>query len=216
MRKIPLAALAGINLFLGLALNPPAVLAASFSDVPQSDPNYTAIESLKELDIIKGYGDGNIRPLQPVNRAEALKPVLFRAQRALRHGFSDVGIGEWFSGYVMYGVMKGIVSGNPDGTFAPARTVNRAEYLKMLLKAYGADLEPFRNPATPVSADSSTSDWYTPYFGYAKSIGIISPDLFNNLSPRKNQPQRALEILYKMYIHKTAPEPENANFMNPN
>jgi len=46
--------------------------------------------------------------------------------------FPDVNPNHWFYPYVVEIKDWGIVSGNDDGTFAPARNINRAEFSKML------------------------------------------------------------------------------------
>jgi hypothetical protein len=53
---------------------------------------------------------------------------------------------------------KGIVKGNPDGTFNPGGTINRAELLTLLYRAAG------KTPKTPTSAcfkDVSADAWYS-------------------------------------------------------
>lgn len=47
--------------------------------------------------------------------------------------FPDVDLTDWFYPYVNEIKDWGIVSGNDDGTFAPARNINRAEFSKMLV-----------------------------------------------------------------------------------
>jgi hypothetical protein len=46
--------------------------------------------------------------------------------------FPDVGTNQWFFPYVAKIKDWGIVNGNDDGTFAPSRNINRAEFSKML------------------------------------------------------------------------------------
>ncbi len=47
--------------------------------------------------------------------------------------FPDVQLDDWFAEYVLEIKDWGVVSGNDDGTFAPARNINRAEFSKMLV-----------------------------------------------------------------------------------
>lgn len=47
-------------------------------------------------------------------------------------GFPDVKEGDWFYPYVMEIKDWGIVKGNDDGTYAPGRNINRAEFSKMI------------------------------------------------------------------------------------
>jgi hypothetical protein len=187
-------------------------LAASFTDVPETNNYYAAIENLKALKIINGYADGTFKPAQSVNRAEALKMVMNAGNILVpkglyASGFKDVGLGEWYAGYVMYGTMNGIVKGNPDGTFAPTRTVNKAEYLKMLLITFKTDLSAHQNISGKISSDTSPGDWFIPYLSYAKTVGIIYPDLNNRLDPAKKLNRgECADILYKMYVLKNGGE----------
>lgn len=189
------------------------IYAATFSDVPSTNPYYAPIESLKNLGVVKGYGDGTFKPGQTVNRAEALKMVLLTAGVKVSPGlyqtdFPDVKLGDWFSGYVFYGQASKIVNGNPDGTFAPDRQVNKAEFLKMGEQAFLVDLTSYKTVQFALSRDIvNVSGWFVPYFNYAKSVGIIAPDISNNLEPSRFLTRgECAEILYKMYILKNGGE----------
>ncbi len=48
--------------------------------------------------------------------------------------FPDVKPGQWFYEYIMEIKNWGVVDGNDDGTFAPERNINRAEFSKMLVR----------------------------------------------------------------------------------
>lgn len=187
----------------------PALRAASFSDIPAGHPFYAAIESLKNLGVVKGYTDGTFRPDQAVNRAEALKMVLLTAQIQIFPGlyqtdFPDVALSDWFSGYVFYGQNLKVINGNPDGTFAPARQVNKAEFLKMAVLTFGIDISPYKTVQFALARDIvNVSEWYVPYFNYAKTAGIVLPTIENLLEPGKDLTRaECAEILYKMYILK--------------
>lgn len=187
----------------------PTALAASFSDVPSTNPYYPAIESMKNLGVVKGYTDGTFKPDQPVNRAEALKMVLVAGGQKVTPGlymtgFPDVKLSDWFSGYVFTGQNLQIVKGNPDGTFAPARQVNKAEFLKMSEESFQTDLTSYKTVQGTLAHDvTNVSDWFVPYLNYAKSMGIIYPTLDNNLEPGNFLTRaQCAEILYKMFIIK--------------
>jgi len=184
----------------------PLVFAASFRDVPATHPQYAAIESLKNLGIVNGYSDGNFGPNGAVNRVEALSMILKSAaieipEASGASGFSDVAVGDWFLKIVLKAKAIGIVNGNPDGSFAPARQVNKAEFLKMLLQSFKKDLSQHQNLSSGVSADSKAGDWYLPYLSYAKLLGIIQPTLDNRLEPNKALTRaECAEIIYKLLI----------------
>lgn len=57
-----------------------------------------------------------------------ITPVIFASTLA----FPDVKSGDWFYSYVDEIKNWGIVSGNSDGTYAPSRNINRAEFAKII------------------------------------------------------------------------------------
>lgn len=74
--------------------------------------------------------------------------------------FSDVPEGHAFRDDVEYLVRAGVVHGNPDGKFYPDRTVNRAEFLKMVYLAAG------RTPKAIYAgcfSDVQRGSWYESY-----------------------------------------------------
>lgn len=68
-----------------------------------------------------------------------------------------------------------IVKGYPDGTFKPERSINRAEFVKVVLGALPdfsqTELE---NCKISSFSDVETKQWYAPYICYAKEKGLIS------------------------------------------
>jgi len=65
-----------------------------------------------------------------------------------------------------------IISGYPDNSFQPDRTVNRAELLKIIIEAvYEDEFESFENSIC--FADVPAGEWYTKYVCFAKSEGIV-------------------------------------------
>jgi hypothetical protein len=65
--------------------------------------------------------------------------------------------------------LRGIISGYPDGTFRPQRSVNRAEWLKMLIPAFRFDAE--QKPESCFS-DVST-EWFSPFVCAAKRLAWV-------------------------------------------
>ena len=195
----------GIIAAFGIFLFTP-FCAAAYSDVANLHENYVAITYLSEEGIVKGYNDGTFKPEQLVNRAEALKIILEgsgieTSAEVQTIPYSDVKAGEWYAQYVMGATTLGIVSGNPDGTFAPARNVARAEFMKMILltNAFKADKWLDQKIFNDVPADA----WFTPYMNYAGSAGLITPDASGNLNPGKELSRgEVAEIMYIMTIIK--------------
>ena len=62
----------------------------------------------------------------------------------------------------------GVVSGYPDGSFKPSASVNRAEFLKMVMGATG------RSSGTGVNCFNDVrSEWFAKYVCVAKSAGLV-------------------------------------------
>ena len=187
-------------------LAPFCTLAASFSDVRSTHPDYQAIEFLKSEGTITGYKDGTFRPDQLVSRAEAVKMILSAKKITLikvtSSSFKDVKITDWFTGYIETAKSIKIVTGNPDGYFAPGRSVNKVEFLKMLLLAYDLKFLNYQTPSRPLYKDTiDTSAWYTPYLDFAKNVNIITPDSEGRITPSKNLTRAEVaEIIYKLQM----------------
>jgi len=99
--------------------------------------------------------------------------------------FTDVPAGEWFARFVAKAKEMGIVKGNDvDGTFAPGRQVNKAEFIKMLLMANQINTDALKGQETGV-ADVAKDAWFAPYMMYAAGLGIITKTADNKLEPEK-------------------------------
>jgi N-acetylmuramoyl-L-alanine amidase len=87
--------------------------------------------------LVSGYPDHTFRPQQAVTRQEAaclLAPLLKLQDGALR--FTDIRqIAAWAKSSVSQLAVGGIITGYPDGTFRPAKTINRAEAVAIIDKA---------------------------------------------------------------------------------
>ena len=66
------------------------------------------------------------------------------------------------------------VGGYPDGTFQPAKSVNRAEFTKIIVGAKGMSAGELAQYADNCFPDVRESDWFSAYVCYAKSEGIIN------------------------------------------
>lgn len=85
--------------------------------------------------------------------------------------FSDVSSSHPYIAAIRWGKESGVLSGYPDGTFQPNRTVNRAEFLKIVLAAEGDDVASASDPTG--FRDVNENAWYAPYIRYAKQQGIV-------------------------------------------
>ncbi len=87
--------------------------------------------------------------------------------------FSDVP--ETHENYAAIESLKnlGIVNGNPDGTFRPEDSVNRAAALKMILLSAKIEINEEEELKETGFPDVNTSDWFARYTKKAKEIGIV-------------------------------------------
>jgi len=135
---------------------------ASFPDTTNHTYS-TAIDWIQADGLIGGYPDGTYKPDQTIIRAEFTKIVVEATVGGTKTGsncFPDV-TDQWFAPYVCTAKEYAIVGGNSDGTFTPAREVNYAEALKIVLEAYSIPL-----PTT------TPEQWYSHYIDYASGAGL--------------------------------------------
>lgn len=153
-----------------------------FTDVDTAHPNAKAIKYLKENEIVGGYDDGSFQPDKTVNRVEALKMLILGfgiiIEPKLDLGFTDTSNQQWYSDFVGTAMNRGIAGGYPDNTFRPGNTINRAEYLKILLGS--ASIAPDSVTDAPYS-DVSADAWFSAYAAYSKVKNIfpLAGDVFN-------------------------------------
>jgi hypothetical protein len=172
--------------------------------VKNTHSNYVAIKHLSTTGVIKGYADGTFKPDKIVNRAEALKIILegagvSMAEAGTEAPFTDVPADQWFAPYVSQAKKLQIVSGNPDGSFAPSSTVQRAAFLKMLLETNKFKKEKWANQQ--FYNDIGQNEWYNPYMNYAGKSGLLLADQKNNLYPNTELTRSEVaEIMYLMQV----------------
>jgi len=183
---------------------PCILFAQTFTDVSIDNDNYEAIEYFYQQDVIQGYDDHTFHPDQKVNRVEALKIILLGSkinisEKNIVNIFDDVLGDEWYAEYVYQAKILGIVKGNTDGTFAPERTVNYAEALKMVLMTNSVNL-PLSIEEDPFS-DVMKDEWYARYFDYAKHHNIININSNDAVFPaRKLTRGDIISLMYKVYL----------------
>lgn len=134
MKKRILTWLLAISM-LGSLLTVPAGAAAvtKFSDVSDSY-TATAVESLRLMGVLDGYGDGTFRPDTVLNRAQFCKMAVYAMDGSGELGrystvtiFPDVKPSHWASAYINMASKKGIISGFADGKFKPSQTVTAGQ-----------------------------------------------------------------------------------------
>jgi len=90
-------------------------------------------------------------------------------------GFSDAKAASQYCAAIKWVSENGIFSGYSDGTFKPFQTINRAELLKVVIEAFGLNLEA-DDGTTLGFKDIEKGAWYMKYIKTAKNKGIFSGD----------------------------------------
>lgn len=159
-------------------LVPPAgTFAVELFDI-QDHWAFEPINELASRGILSGYGNGDFRPDQSMTRAELVK-VAVRAMElpvpievdARDLEFADITDEDWFLPYVYAAVQEGLVEGRI--RFRPHDLVNRAEALKILLLASGANLDQIPSGFVLPFADVARDAWYRPHVKYAYFLGVV-------------------------------------------
>lgn len=182
------------------------VLSAMFTDVVATAPYFNALGFLKEHSVIGGYPDGSFKPDVVVSRVEALKFILKGANLSLLNvnklPFNDASVAEWYADYVATAYDKNIVDGYPDLSFKPAKTVNKVEFLKMLLLATNTKVNPF--VTRDVYKDVPKDAWFAAYVKTAKNLNIIDVH-GSSFNPEDGMTRREVaETIYRMILLKAS------------
>ena len=155
-------------------------------DVNKNIPEGKAAKYLYDKSIISGRPDGSFDGSATVTRAEIAKFLLLAkggsVNGARTAGFSDLESGAWYLDYINSASELEIVSGYPDGTYKPGKTVNTAEFLKMLTLSLNLE-----EGLEHRYSDVNDSDWFNKYVGVASNL-----KLFPNRNDSELQPAREM------------------------
>lgn len=103
-----------------------------YSDVNKDDWYASAITIMTELNIVKGYEDGSFKPNDPITRAEfATMASQFDKLSGGSLNFTDVKTSHWAYSYIASAYNKGWISGYPDGSFRPEKSISREEVVSI-------------------------------------------------------------------------------------
>ncbi|MBE6030351.1 MAG: S-layer homology domain-containing protein [Clostridiales bacterium] len=150
----------------------------------------TTISDIASEESSKGYSgtaDNNsgITAKEDVTPA---KPQQSATSNSVIKSFSDVSAKHWAYSAVMNMVKKGMLEGttkpvNGVGTFSPDKTMNRAEFVTVVVRYLYAD---------EVSQQPKGDYWYSPYYNVAVDNGLIKTNEFSEASMK--QPMNRQEM----------------------
>lgn len=168
---------------------------AIFSDLN----NYryeTAVRYLYEKKVVQGYSNKTFQPNNLINRAEftkilvsAVEPNFLARSDYSLDCFQDVSDDAWYAPYICFAKKEKLVSGYPDGNFYPAKNLNLAEALKMIVNAF--DLQ----------TGMTGKDWYEIYVNAMGNKHYI-PSSFKKPSQEVRRGEMA-EMLWRVLEKQT-------------
>jgi hypothetical protein len=105
-------------------------------------------------------------PAEEIKVTKPVKPTTIK--KVIR--FKDVPTGYWAKDAIEHLVSLGIISGYPDGTFKPEKTLSRAELCTLLIKARRTSV---KTPRTAVFSDLPPTHWAAPYIKAASDQKLV-------------------------------------------
>ncbi len=151
-----------------------SVPAFAFSDVSADNAYKDAIDNLSSLGVLSGYPDGSFGTKNPLTRAQFAKIVVAMtgnsdaAESKKTEVFTDVSANHWAIGYINEAAELGLITGYPDGSFAPEENINYAQAITVVIRMLGYS-----------SAEVGTN-WPFDYINKASELGLTKNLRFSN------------------------------------
>ena len=180
---------------------------SGFTDVSKNDADCDAITYLKSIGAMTGNTDGTFSPDGLLQRDQISKIVLetfslFNKQIDYcqnKNPFPDVSKANWAYQYICRGLSKGTItgytSGQFKGMFMPARSVNRAEFLALVLRNLDEDMPGITSSSY---TDIDPGQWFSGYAKYSKDHSLF---VGASLSPNQYVTRREVAaVIYKLHL----------------
>src|SRR5690606_25906568 len=178
-----------------------------YHDLLEKDPDFEVFRYAYEKNIITGDPSGNVRPDGQLQRDEAAKITLiaagsFSSNEEYCHGqkpYPDIELDHWSAPYICLGKekgsIKGYLGGEDRGLFRPEKTVNRVEFLALILRTIPHLMLPER--LVPNYRDIERGQWYVPFAKFSYDHQLFSKT--KHLFPEQPVTRReAARILYQL------------------
>ncbi len=200
-----------ISLFILTLSTLPNLSLAFFSDVPAEHPQYEAIKTLADENIIQGYGDGTFKPDSYINKIEFLKLAFSDlgykpSNKPVKSDFKDVPANSWFAPYVQKALELGVIRySKSNQKLLPKSRLTKIEAIKMAFGIEGIPTPFYTNIKQEDLFDDVKNDaWYSYLAKAAKDNGIISSKNPNQFYPEKIITRaEAAEIIYQSRLTRT-------------
>lgn len=111
--------------------------------------------------------------------------------------FPDVKESAWYYNAVTYCAERGIFNGNKDGSFAPAKSITRGEFVVALANYSGEDISA---EECDRFTDVKTSHWYYRATAWAANKGIVSGVSEDKFAPARQITRQDLCVMLNNYL----------------
>ncbi|MFC1595834.1 S-layer homology domain-containing protein [Candidatus Margulisiibacteriota bacterium] len=147
----------------------------TYSDL-KGYPGKKQAEYLATLGIMGPLRDsGLFAPQQVINRTDLavlliklIKSPLVKLRK--KTSFADVPVSFWAAPYIETATLRGFLKGYPGNNFYPARTINRAEAIALIIRLSGL---PVKTSRKQLALDVGANFWAAPYIQAAISNKIL-------------------------------------------
>ncbi len=136
--------------------------------------------------------------------------VTFFMPLSVKANFNDLSDikGHWAEEDIRVLVEKGIISGYPDGSFKPNKSITRAEFVKLVVKTF--DLKSYDSSALEklLYEDTFNSEWHhwaLEYINIATTRGIIQGTGKGKFSPNEPLTREQMAVIIHKLIYEDTP-----------
>ena len=121
-----------------------------------------------------------------------VQPEIINPQKpVIENPFYDIEDGYWGKDAIISLYEKDIVAGQGDGYFRPNNTITRAEFVQMVVKAFGLG----QNGEAVQFTDVKSADWFAKAVQIAYSNGVVSGTSETTFSPNMNITRQDMMVI---------------------
>jgi len=179
-----------------------------FTDVKEKSWFKPYVERVYAEGIMEGKTETTFAPNEDMTRAQ-LVTILYRLAGATETGlgealeFTDTKKTAWYADYVGWAVKENLVTGYPEGTFAPNKAVSRQEIAKLLVEfmAYlGIDAKCDTVLIESFTDTANHPKWSAEYIEKLRETGLIGGDDNGNFNPKKSATRAEVATILTRYL----------------
>lgn len=150
----------------------------SYPDTTAEEWYMDYVNTAANKGIATGHADGNFKPLDTVNRAEALKMLILATDR--KSDLPGVASDYWYSSYMGYGSEHALIVPDSSGDYLPGNSLTRGELADLL---YRFKNEPYTN-----QVEYGIASYYGYSFNGHNTASGTPLDTYGNMAAHKTLP----------------------------